>query len=104
MEQAEQAYFRLIPGVDMGKLKTKFVFIKLAGEDLAVRAYIYNDDRDKKTLVMTHGYGMSCIYFAHILPALAEHYRIVMFDNLAWGLNTRTQNVGDAFESPEKGD
>lgn len=74
----------------MEKLKTKYVNINLAGENLAVRTIIYNDDREKKTLVMTHGFALSSMWFAHILPGLAKHYRIVMFDNLAWGLNTRT--------------
>ena len=74
----------------MRKLKTKYVNINMAGENLAVRIIIYNDDRDKKTLIMTHGFGLSSMFFAHILPDLAKHYRIVMFDNLAQGLNTRT--------------
>ena len=86
----------------MNKLSTKYTIIKHCNENLAIRTYIYNDDRSKKTLLMTHGYGMSCVFYAHILPALAEHYRIVMFDNLSWGLNSRTENVGDALESAEK--
>ena len=56
----------------------------------------------KKTLLMTHGYSMASVYFAKLLPGLAKHYRIVMFDNMGWGLNTRTEEVGDALESPEK--
>ena len=51
---------------------------------------------------MTHGFGQSCAYFGRILPELAKHYRIVMFDNLGHGLNTRMEDVGDALESPEK--
>ena len=51
---------------------------------------------------MTIGYSGGSVYFAKILPGLAKHYRIVLFDNMGWGLNTRTEEVGDALESPEK--
>jgi len=74
----------------------------MEGQTLAIRTIIYNDDRSKKTLLMTHGYCLAAVFFARILPALAEHYRIVMFDNLGFGLNSRTMEVGDALESPEK--
>jgi len=45
---------------------------------------------------------MASVYFVGILPALSKHYRVVMVDNLAWGLNQRTLEAGDALESPEK--
>ena len=51
---------------------------------------------------MTHGFGMSTIYLARLLPELSKHYRIVMFDNLGSGLNSRTDDVGDALESVDK--
>ena len=56
-------------------------------QSLAVRTHIYNDDRNVPTLLMTHGYAMASVFFNRLLPELAKHYRIVMFDNLAWGLN-----------------
>ena len=86
----------------MHKLTCKYVPINVMGQQLDVRTYIYNNDRSKKTLLMTHGYMMAALFFSRIIPALAEHYRIVMFDNLSWGMNSRTDNVGDALESPEK--
>ena len=67
-----------------------------------MRTVIYNDDPSKKTLLMTHGYCMAAVFHARLLPALAKHYRIVMFDNMGFGLNTRMTDVGDALESPEK--
>ena len=85
----------------MNKLTCKYTIINVYGQELAVRTYIYNDDRSKKTLLMTHGYCMASVFFSRIIPALAEHYRIVMFDNLGWGLNSRTDNVGDALDSAE---
>ena len=84
------------------QLTSMYVPINVKGQQLAVRTNIYNDDRSKKTLLMTHGYCMAALFFSRIIPALAEHYRIVMFDNLSWGMNSRTDNVGDALESPEK--
>ena len=50
---------------------------------------------------MTHGYAMASVFFAGMLPALAEHYRIVMFDNLSFGLNGREDNVGNALNSAD---
>ena len=45
---------------------------------------------------------MASPFYARILPELAKYYRIVMFDNLSFGLNTRTMNVGGALDSAEK--
>jgi pimeloyl-ACP methyl ester carboxylesterase len=102
LEAAELACYAATPGIDLTRLERKYTFIEMNGQTLAVRTIIYNDDRTKKTLLMTHGYCMASVYYSRILPALAEHYRIVMFDNLGWGLNSRTDEVGDALESPEK--
>lgn len=73
-------------------------------ETLQVRTFIYDLDSSmhKKTLLLTHGNAMASVFYSRILPGLAAHYRVVMFDNMSWGLNTRLQNVGDALESPEK--
>ena len=87
LERAEQEFFRVCPGIDMNMLKSKYVHIEMEFQTLAVRTHIYNDDRNKPTLLMTHGYAMASVFFNRILPALACHYRIVMFDNLSWGLN-----------------
>ena len=83
-------------------MTAKYTVINVKGQNLAVRTFIYNDDRSKKTLLMTHGYAMAAPFYVGIIPKLAQHYRIVMFDNLAWGLNSKTDEVGDALESPEK--
>ena len=104
MEVAELEVFRTTEGIDMSLLTIKDTHIQMNNQDIAVRTYIYNDDKTKKTLVLTHGYSLSCVYYSRILPALAKHYRIVMFDNLAHGLNTRMTDVGDALDSPEKAD
>ena len=77
----------MAPGIDIHKLTSKYTPINVMGQQLAVRTYIYNNDRSKKTLLMTHGAMMASLFFSRIVPELAKHYRIVMFDNLAWGMN-----------------
>ena len=66
-----------------------------------MRVATYNDDKSKKTVVITHGFGMSGALMARLLPGLAKNYRIITFDNLGFGLNSRTDNVGDAFDSAD---
>ena len=44
---------------------------------------------EKPTLVMTHGFGASSCHFVTILPELMKHFRIVMFDNLSFGMNPK---------------
>ena len=87
MEENELAIFESVEGLDMGLLTRKYVTIEMNGQPLQVRVQIYNDDPSKKTLVMTHGYMMASVFFARLLPSLGKHYRIVMFDNLGFGLN-----------------
>ena len=101
METAEHEFFRLSPGIDMDKLTCKYVNINMNGVPLSVRTYIYNNDLSKKTILMTHGYCMASLYFSRILPALSKHFRIVMIDNLAFGLNSRTENMGNALENAD---
>ena len=50
--------------IDFKKLTSKYTMIKMEGKDYAVRTHIYNDDKEKKTLLMTHGFGMSGVLTA----------------------------------------
>ena len=76
--------------IDFEKLTSKYTMITMEGQELAVRTHIYNDDKDKKTLLMTHGFGMSGVLTAFkIMKPLAEHYRLVIFDHGGFGLNTK---------------
>ena len=89
LEAAELALFKE-GGVDLEKLSRKYTTINMEGKELQVRTIIYNDDKTKKTLLMTHGYGMSAVITSFLLlTTLAEHYRIVVFDHGGWGLNTK---------------
>jgi pimeloyl-ACP methyl ester carboxylesterase len=93
-------------GVDTSKLVRKYTTIEMDGKPFLVRTAIYDKGgEDRKTLVMTHGYIFSSVLaFFKILEPLSEHYRIVMFDHISYGLNSRVQDVGDALESWEKSD
>ena len=101
MEQYESEFWRL-GGMDAKYITSKYTMIKMNDSPLAVRTTIYDEGGKEDTLLMTHGYGVSCVFFWKIVKPLAQHYRIVMFDNLGWGLNTRVEDVGDALESHEK--
>ena len=90
MEIAEFEIFRSVEGLNLDLLSLSYTQIELNGEPLQVRTYIYNNDKTKKTLLLTHGLHSSSVFFVRLLPELAKHYRIVMFDNLGGGLNSRT--------------
>ena len=90
MESAELALYQAIEGLNLDLLTLSYFQIEVNGEALQVRAAIYNDDKSKKTLVMTHGFGMASVFMARLLPELSKKYRIVLFDNLGFGLNSRT--------------
>jgi len=89
--------------IDFSKLTSKYTMLKIEGKDYAVRTHIYNDDKDKKTLLMTHGFGMSgCMTAFKIMVPLAEHYRLVIFDHGGFGLNTKiTEKPACALSSPD---
>jgi len=47
------------------------------------------DEKERPTLVMTHGYGSASCHLVLLLPELMKHFKIVMFDNLSFGSNSR---------------
>ena len=64
--------------------------IKIEGENMGVRTHIYNDDKTKKTLFCTHGFGSSAVlHYFKIMKPLAEYYRLVMVDHGGWGLSAK---------------
>ena len=66
--------------------------IEIEGSLYRVRTVYYTvprKDRDRKTLVLTHGYMSNCTTFVTEMADLAKYYNLVMFDNCGWGLNTR---------------
>ena len=58
-------------------------------------------DKTKKTLVITHGFSGCALSYYTMIHTLAKSYRLVLFDNCSWGLNTRVQTC-EGLESPVK--
>ena len=84
------------------EVKATYVMIEMDGKPFKIRKYeIGAEDEGKKTLVMVHGYAVSATYYFHMWKSLSKHYRIVSFDNLGWGLNTRLQECKGSG-SPEQ--
>ena len=61
------------------------------GVPLEVRTHVIEDSEEagKPTLVMMHGFLSASIVFTKMLKGLSAKYRLVLFDNAGWGLNTR---------------
>lgn len=47
------------------------------------------EKEDRPTLVLTHGYGSASCHLVLLLPELMKHFRIVLFDNLSFGSNSK---------------
>ena len=74
----------------MDLLEVCYTDVEIEGKAFQVRTFYYRkEDKTKKTLVFTHGYMGSIVYYLASLKGLAEKYRLVLFDNCCKGLNTR---------------
>ena len=91
-----------LSGMPLDAFERKYVTIKVDGFDFNVRVIIFGDI-GKPTLVLTHGYASFAASHFMILKQLAEHYRVIMFDNSSWGANTRLDQCS-GLESSEKAD
>jgi pimeloyl-ACP methyl ester carboxylesterase len=49
--------------------------------------FVVDTGGQKPPLVLLHGYPTSCHDFHRVLPALAEHYRVITHDHLGFGLS-----------------
>ena len=100
MEEAELNFLNLLH-LDMEKLERKYIMIEMEGKPFRVRTLIYGKKEEgKKTLCMTHGYLGNSTGWMWMFKPLAEHYRLVCFDLLSWGLNTKLDQ-SEALENPE---
>ena len=83
-----------LSGISPDLIGRTYTMIKIETRDFAVRTIFIGDEQNedgttKKTLVMTHGFGsFACTFYKYLKP-LSEKYRLVLFDNCGWGLNTR---------------
>ena len=88
-------------GLNPDEFERKFVTIEMDGEPFHIRTVIYGD-KSKKTLVMTHGYMLSGVMaFFKLFKNLAEHYRLVVFDQGSFGLNSNRQECHALNEGPD---
>ena len=87
--------------------KCGYVTIQMDNKPFQVRYTILGNPNEtaktaaKKTLVLVHGYmcaGVSSFvqWFKYLMPK----YRVVVFDNCGWGLNTQLQECSGS-QSPE---
>ena len=75
-------------GIPLAEWETSYVEINKDGRPLNVRT-IMHGDLEAPVLVMTNAFGVSVSNMFLIFKQLSEHYRIILFDNLNMGLNTR---------------
>jgi pimeloyl-ACP methyl ester carboxylesterase len=70
-------------------LKREHIEIEMDQKPFKVWTITYGT-KDKPTLVICHGLISSSCLFGRFLGLIAQHYRLVLFDNLNNGLNTKT--------------
>ena len=73
-------------------MKRGYIHIEMDSKPFAVRTLEVDDsEAPKKTLVLMHGFLSASVCFYRILKSLSEKYRLVLFDTMSWGLNTRPE-------------
>ena len=101
-EQYEANFLQTI-GWKKGEYVAKYTTIQKNGKPYLVRTFYFGcEDKSKKTLVLTHGFMGNMVSFAGILKKLSERYRVIAFDNLGWGLNTRIPDYWNEVDDLEK--
>ena len=91
LEQCE-LNFLLESKVDQSKLERRYVTFEMEGKPFRVRVLIIGKkEENKETPCMTHGYMGNSTTWGYMLNPLAEKYRLVLFDNITYGLNTRLE-------------
>ena len=74
----------------MGAVKRDFITIEMDNRPFKVRTFVVGDvSEGKKTLVMVHGFALGALGHFNVIKQLAVKYRLVLFDNFGWGMNTR---------------
>lgn len=87
-------------GWKQGEYIAKYTVIQKNGAPYKVRTFYFGcEDKSKKTLVLTHGFMANVVSYLGLLRKLSEKYRVIAFDHLGWGLNTRiTQYFPDCSD------
>ena len=88
-------------GLPLEMIKRSFTTITIDNKPFNVRTFVIGDYTDEKpTLVMTHGAMRSSLSLNRMLKPLSKKYRLVIFDQMSWGFNTRLQGCS-GIESAE---
>ena len=75
-----------------GSYTAKYTVINKNGGDYKVRTFYFGceePESEKKTLILTHGFMANIVSYLSLLKRLSEKYRLIAFDNMGWGLNTK---------------
>ena len=90
----------VLSGIPLAQVHKDFVTIQMDGNPFQVRTFTIGDiSHNKKTLVLTHGYTASALSYYTMIKTLAEKYRLILFDNCSWGLNSRPKECS-GLKSP----
>ena len=89
----------------MSNVDLDYILIEMDDRPVEVRTTIIDDSNGKPwdTLVLTHGFAGASIHMVALLPILRAKYRLVLFDNLSFGSNTKLDYCSglESFEKAE---
>ena len=100
MEVYERQILNL-SGFKDGEYEICWTTIEMDNKPFKVRTFYFGkEQRDKPTLLLTHGNMAQIIGYFRLNKLLAEKYRVVAFDNMNLGMNTRSTDMAQC-ETPE---
>ena len=59
-----------------------------------IRSLDEEKDKQKPVLFLTNGFGEMAAFYYSLLPFLVGNYKVILFDNMDHGLNTRRKSLG----------
>lgn len=93
-----------LTGMPEGSVERHWARFDFEGEPFKARYFLFGD-QSKPVLLMTHGYASKSLSHYLLFKPLAQHFRVIFFDNYGWGANSRlkaTESRG--LESAAKSD
>ena len=85
-------------GIPVAEWERKYIEITMDGKPFQVRTLMHGD-LEAPVLVMTSSFGVSVTSYLLLFKELSDHYRIVLFDNLSIGLNTKSATCSGLEDS-----
>lgn len=73
----------------VGEWAGRATTIMVDGEEVALWDVPADDDERHEPLLVVHGFPTSSYDWAHLVPRLARHRRVVLFDMLGFGLSAK---------------